>query len=123
MASQDQKNKRKIMFRLHDQKSKTLPTEEDAQDFLVIANLMERRYKTGHDRRDEVEGWVGRGYIKKEDAVLSFPSYRDTLIHKGGVEIDCKKILDRFEDDREDTAKRADTREYCVQLSSLRSIQ
>lgn len=109
MASVNSKRPKQIIFRLHRQIPKTLPTEEDAQDFLVIANLMERRYKTGHDRRDEVEGWVARGYIKKEDAVLSFPSYRDTLIHKGGVEIDYKKILDRFEDDREDTAKRTDT--------------
>lgn len=109
MASQDKKTKRKIRFRLHKQITKTLPTEEDAQDFLVIANLMERRYKTGSDRRNEVEGWVERGYLKKEDAVLSFPSYRENILHQGGVEIDYRKILDRFEDNRTDNAKRDDT--------------
>ncbi len=93
MASQDTGNKRKIIYRLHRQITQTLPTKEDAQDFLVIATLMERRYKTGHDRRNQVEGWVERGYVGKEDAVLAFPSYRETLIHQGGVEIDYDKIL------------------------------
>ena len=109
MASHHMKNKRKIIYRLHRQITRTLPTKEDAQDFLIIATLMERRYKTGHDRRNEVEGWVERGYVGKEDAVLAFPSYRETLIHKGGVEINYDKILDRYEDDRTDAAKRADT--------------
>ena len=87
------KNKRKIIYRLHRQITRTLPTKEDAQDFLAIATLMERRYKTGHDRRNQVEGWVERGYVGKEDAVIAFPSYRETLIHQGGVEIDYDKIL------------------------------
>jgi integrase len=107
MASQSKKNKRKVSYRLHTQRSKTLPTEEDALDYLEVANLMERRYRTKNDRRDEVELWIKRRYITVADAVASFPSYSDHVeVNQLGTKlIDWAAILEQYSGDRIDASQ------------------
>ena len=107
MASIPPTNSKRVMFKLHKLFGKTLPTRDDALDFLPIANLMERLYATGRARREEVEIWVESGYLKPKDAVVAFSCYSDYIEKNelGVMPIDWNAILQRYSDDRIDASQ------------------